>query len=156
MKITRLLLIDDNTVIHESFRKIFTKVIKNTALEDLHNQLFDELIVTGSSSNNVEYILDSAYTGEEGVSMVQKSLENNAMYDIVFVDILMPPGFDGIEAIKRIWKIDPAIMIVIISAHFNYSFDDISKELNYPKNLLILKKPFEVFEIRQIVNSFSK
>lgn len=154
IKQKRILLIDDNAEIHKDFRKILSRN-DNSILDD------DEEILFGKPksvrNNEVQnYIIDSAQQGQEGLTLVENSIRDGTPYSLAFVDISMPPGWDGVETIKRIWQVDPLIQIVICSAYSEYSWDDIINELGNSDSLLILKKPFEVIEILQLTCSLTK
>lgn len=58
---------------------------------------------------------------------------------MAFVDIRMPPGWDGIQTIKHIWELDSEIQIVICTAYSDYSWEDTVEQLGKKDNLLILK-----------------
>ena len=62
---------------------------------------------------------------------------------MAFVDIRMPPGWDGLETIRRIWQEYPELQVVICTAYSDYSWREIVKELGETEKLLILKKPFD-------------
>jgi CheY-like chemotaxis protein len=94
--------------------------------------------------------LTSAYQGQEGLDLAQKAVQAGLPYATAFVDVRMPPGFDGIETTARIWQIDPALEIVICTAYSDYSWDDLSSKLNHSDKFLILKKPFEIEEVLQL------
>ena len=154
VKQKRILLVDDNAEIHKDFCKILSRN-DTTTLED------DEAILFGvkKKSENFEaqdYQIDSAYQGQEALALVQKSLVDDDPYALAFIDMRMPPGWDGIETIKRIWEIDPAIQMVICSAYSDHSWEDITRELGNSDNLLILKKPFEVIEINQFAAALTR
>lgn len=152
-KLKRILLIDDSVEIHEDFRKI---LLSNTS-SSLNEE---EAILFGSNDqqnvHSVTYRLDSAYQGQEALLLIQKSLLENDPYALAFVDMRMPPGWDGVETIKRIWEVDPSIQMVICSAYSDHSWEDISQELGHSDNLIILKKPFEVIEITQLAMALTK
>ena len=149
----RILLVDDNVAIHTDFNKILSKH-QHTSLENEEALLFG-LNKPTEKVNGPSYTLDSAYQGQEAVTLVEKSLVCGKPYALAFVDMRMPPGWDGIETIKRMWELDPSIQIVICSAYSDHSWEEISHELGHPDNLLILKKPFEVIEIKQLAVSLT-
>ena len=62
----------------------------------------------------------------------------------------MPPGIDGVETCKRIWEVDPNITLVLCTAYSDHSWEEISSQLDHTDKLLILKKPFDPLELRQI------
>ena len=149
----RVLIIDDNESIHVDFRKIIgigTK--REAALESAAAALFDE------ATRNVEYegfILDSARQGQEGLALVERSIELGHPYSMAFVDIRMPPGWDGIETIRQIWRVDSDIQVVICTAYSDYSWSEMIRVLGETDRLLILKKPFDNIEVRQIASALA-
>src|SRR3954470_12852985 len=98
----RILIVDDNPAIHEDFKKIFSGAKNNDAgLEEVEAALFGE---PTAADSEYDFSLDSAFQGQEGLELIRKSLEKNAPYSMAFIDVRMPPGWDGIETISRIWK----------------------------------------------------
>jgi PAS domain S-box-containing protein len=143
----RVLVIDDNRAIHDDFRKILCPECDTAALDAT------ETLVFGPHTETVEYTqfeVDSAYQGEEGVLMVEKAIEAGRPYALAFVDVRMPPGFDGVETTHRIWNIDPDIQIVICTAFSDHSWDELFEKLGHLDKLLILKKPFDAVEASQM------
>jgi PAS domain S-box-containing protein len=68
----------------------------------------------------------------------------------------MPPGWDGIETISRIWKEFPDLQIVICTAYSDYSWDEIAKSVGNTDKMLVLKKPFDNVEVLQMAHALSK
>jgi YesN/AraC family two-component response regulator len=59
----------------------------------------------------------------------------------------MPPGWDGIETIERLWELDASVQCVICTAYSDYSWEKMSTRLGLNGNLVILKKPFDNIEV---------
>ena len=76
-------------------------------------------------------------------------------YALAFVDMRMPPGWDGVETIQEIWKVDPRLQIVICTAHSDYSWDEVLGKLGVEDRLLILKKPFDNIEVAQLASALT-
>jgi CheY-like chemotaxis protein len=143
----RILVVDDNPEIHEDFKKILIHQDQHTeTLQKIKSELFDE---PAPAVNISPYELNSAYQGEEAVQLVKEAFNRKDPYALIFLDVVMPPGINGIETAKAIWEIDPYVQIVICTAYSDYSWNSIVKELGINDNFLILKKPFESIEIRQ-------
>ena len=68
----------------------------------------------------------------------------------------MPPGWDGVETIQRIWQVDPEILIVLCTAYSDHTWEEIVARLGRTDHLLILKKPFDNIEVRQLVLALTK
>lgn len=144
----RILIIDDNEAIHEDFRLILAEDTTDTsALDQAEAAIFD------SASKRVErenFEVDSAFQGQEGLEKIQQALQQGRPYAMAFVDVRMPPGWDGIETIQRIWKEYPDLQVVICTAYSDYEWHDIVQKLVRTEKLLILKKPFEKEEVYQL------
>jgi two-component system cell cycle sensor histidine kinase/response regulator CckA len=150
----RILIIDDNPTIHEDFRKILCPADHScSAASRLAAALFDQAQPVAQSMN---FELDSAHQGQEGLEMVKKALAENRPYAMAFVDVRMPPGWDGIETIARIWEIYPQLQIVVCTAYSDYSWEAMQAKVGQPDNLVILKKPFDNVEVQQLALALTR
>jgi len=143
----RILIIDDDTRIHEDFRKILGDKSGSTEFDEIEAKLFSG---EPSPSASISYELDSAYQGEEGYEKVVTAKKEGRPYAMAFVDMRMPPGWDGLETIKHIWNVDTQIQLVICTAYSDYSWNEVLYHLGASDRLIILKKPFDMVEVQQI------
>ena len=109
----RILIIDDNLAIHDDFRKILATPSGNASLLEAGANLFGPQSDTLPS---IPFELSCANQGQTGLGMVQEAIEQERPFAVAFVDMRMPPGWDGVETIERIWEVDPDIQIVICPA----------------------------------------
>jgi signal transduction histidine kinase len=146
----RILVVDDNQAIHQDFRKILCAPPASTALDAMEAALFG-----GASAAPVDsgFEVDSAYQGEEGVSRVKEAVAAGRPYALAFVDIRMPPGIDGVETAQRLWKEDEDLQVVLCSAYSDYSWEEMTQRLGISQRLLILRKPFDNIEVRQLAHA---
>ncbi|MFT7171138.1 MAG: two-component system sensor histidine kinase/response regulator [Paracoccaceae bacterium] len=161
----RILLVDDTKSIHDDFRKILTPAISEpTDLQNARTAFFgakeaaeceDEAKDAAPASAPTSYVLDSAFQGMHALDMVKAAIAEGNPYCVAFVDVRMPPGWDGIQTIKEFWKIDPDLHCVICTAYSDYSWGETVAELGHTDKLLILKKPFDPAEIRQTASAFA-
>ena len=100
--------------------------------------------------------LSFAVQGQEGWQMVQQALDAGKPYALAFVDVRMPPGWDGIDTIKRIWDINPEIQMVICTAYSDYSWEEITRRVGKSDRLIILKKPFDNIEVLQLAHALTE
>ncbi len=156
----RILIVDDNASIHEDFMEILTPENHRDRALALGERLFGKGAGNPGegpgAERRIDFMIDSAYQGEEGVGMVADALSAGTPYAVAFVDIRMPPGMDGVKTVKRIWEKDPELQVVLCTAYSDYSWEDIRGELSFSDNLLILKKPFENAEVRQLAGALSE
>jgi CheY-like chemotaxis protein len=115
----RILLVDDNRSIHGDFQKILADGGTAEKVQAMEAALFGEPI---QARHSVRFELSSAYQGEEAFEMVQLAVAEGRPYAMAFVDVRMPPGWDGIETAARIWEVDPEVQIVLCTAYSDYSW----------------------------------
>jgi two-component system cell cycle sensor histidine kinase/response regulator CckA len=150
----RILIIDDNPSIHEDVRKILgAPAQEDSALDSEAAELFG---TDSEALADAGFEIDSAFQGQEGLAMVQRALDEGRPYAMTFVDVRMPPGWDGIETISRIWKLYPEMQVVICTAYSDYSWEDMVRKVGKTDSLVILKKPFDNVEVLQLAHTLTR
>jgi len=150
----RILIIDDNRSIHEDFRKILCPdATGEEAMDAVEEALFG---ASDKLPRQACFEVDAAYQGQEGVEMVRKAFDAGLPYALAFVDVRMPPGWDGVETTQKIWEIDPDVQIVICTAYSDYSWNEIFDKTGDSAGLLILKKPFDTVEALQLAHTLTE
>jgi two-component system sensor histidine kinase/response regulator len=149
----RIIVIDDNRAIHADFRKILSGGGGLGSVEKLEEELFGK--VTGES-RSISFQVDSAYQGQEGLEMVRRAVDEGKPYAMAFMDVRMPPGWDGIETTAKIWEIDPELQVVLCTAYSDYSWSEMIDRIGYSHKLLILKKPFDNVEAVQLATALTE
>jgi two-component system NtrC family sensor kinase len=151
----RVLVIDDNRGIHDDFRKILSApTALANALTEAEATLFDEAPAVPEAAE--QYEVDSAYQGREGLDRVVQAMAKGRPYAMAYIDVRMPPGWDGIETTAQIWKVDPELQVVICTAHSDYSWNEMIAKLGRSDRLVILKKPFENIEVSQLTQAITE
>jgi diguanylate cyclase len=148
----RLLMIDDNPAIHEDYRKILAGR-DDTRMSTAEAALFGEPQPTVSRP---VFDVDSAMQGRDGVELAHQALLAGRPYSVAFVDMRMPPGWDGLETIENLWKVDPEIQVVVCSAYSDYDWMELLARLGRSDKLIVIKKPFEPIEILQSASALSR
>jgi two-component system, sensor histidine kinase and response regulator len=149
----RILIIDDNVSIHNDFRKILETPKDSSSLDQARAALFGE---APSLPPREDYELDFASQGREGCGMVHSAYGKGRPYALAFVDMRMPPGWDGLETIENLWYVDPTLEIVICTAYSDHPWEDVSRRVGSTDKLLILMKPFNSIEVTQLARSLTK
>jgi diguanylate cyclase (GGDEF)-like protein len=148
----RILVIDDNEAIHADFRKILTSRGPSPDLAGDEAALFGQ---TEAAAQRDRFEIDTALQGKEGFDKAAAAVAAGNPYHLAFVDMRMPPGWDGVETIQKLWTADPKLHVVICSAYSDYSWERIISALGTTDRLLILKKPFDELEVRQIATALT-
>src|SRR5258708_4890655 len=106
--------------------------------------------------NVTTFELESAYQGKEALEKVTKAIKDGKPYALAFIDVRMPPGWDGVETIEHLWQVDPALQVVVCTAYSDYSWEKMTVRLGVNDNLVILKKPFDNIEVLQLAHALTK
>jgi signal transduction histidine kinase len=149
-----VLVVDDTAAIHADFAKILIRRPAATDLDDLQRRVLGGTSVAIRGEIPI-YEIDSAYQGIEAMESVQSAVDAGHQYALAFVDMRMPPGWDGLETIEKLWSVDPGLQVVICSAYSHYDWDEVLGRLNRPDKLLVIKKPFEAVEVLQCANAMA-
>jgi two-component system, sensor histidine kinase and response regulator len=137
----RLLVVDDQEVIHFSFRTVFGSSGPAAVARDPSNEGYD---------------VDYATSGEQALEIVRRGLESDEPHALAFVDMYMPQGWDGVETITRLWELSSDLQVVLCTAFTDYSWAQIISRLGKTDQLLILKKPFDKIEVRQLARGLTE
>ena len=144
----RVLIVDDNEGIHQDFRSLLQPQREPDDLDALAEELFGD--EKEAAFELPSYRCDSAFQGEMALATVKDAVANGDAYALAFIDIRMPPGWDGVETIAHLWAIDPNLQIVLCSAYSDYSWEEIVQKLGVSDKLMLLRKPFDANSVKQI------
>lgn len=135
----RILVVDDDRPILDLFEKILCPTRE----------------IDGPSSLTSSFDLALCKQAREAVDAVRMAIEKERPFAVVFLDIHLPPGPDGVWAAEQIRKMDPGINIVLITGHSDLNLQEIGPRILPTDKLLYLRKPFDVQEIWQCAFSLS-
>ena len=151
----RILIIDDEPAMHDSYRRSFAPVSVDTgALDAMAAELFgdDDAIETDDAPN---FALTHSMQGLDGVAAVEAAIRDGDPYAVAFIDVRMPPGIDGKETAVRIRALDPNIHLVIVTGFSDFSPIEISKVAGPADKIFYIAKPFEVAEVTQMATALA-
>jgi putative two-component system response regulator len=146
----RILIVDDNEDIHTDFRKVLNNTTEGAAdLLAAADDLFGD-DPAPAATPLPGFDLSFANQGATALELVRQARREGRPFAMAFVDVRMPPGWDGIETVHRIWQVDPDLQIVFCTAYSDRSWQETTDILGVTDRFLILKKPFDNVEVRQL------
>ncbi len=147
----RVLVIDDEETIRDSFREILVPRKRNgRGLTRASSDLFgDGPTPPGRqpAAALLEFDLTEAATGPEGLEKVREAVAADIPFAAIFADMRMP-GWDGLKTVEKIREIDPRAEIIFVTAYSDFAIDEVVRRAGM--NVSYHCKPFSVEEIRQI------
>lgn len=163
----RILIVDDNPSIHEDFTKILPAAgdehrdDERDELNALYDEVFGEKNPNSAEDDAVHkdvagYQLSHAFQGQEALEMIHDAELAGNPFALVFMDVRMPPGWDGIVTIREIWAEFPHVEVVICTAYSGYSWSQILKALGTTDQLQFVRKPIDIVSIKQMALALTK
>jgi len=151
-QLPRILIVDDSEEIHRDFTHTLVSNFESySELYSLESELFGPSPTSTPHLDAPSYEIVHAYSAEEAIKVVQQQQQNP--FRIVYMDMRMPPGMDGLSGLQHIWQIDPHVQSVICSAYSDTPWQMVFDMLGNTDKLLLLKKPFDPLEVRQMTAS---
>jgi PAS domain S-box-containing protein len=145
----RVLIVDDQRAIHDDFRKLLETVPASAAA-------LEQTILGESPLASVDYEIESAYQGEAGLEAVRQARASGRPFALAIVDARMPPGWDGLLTVEKIFEADAEIQGVICTAYSDTRWHDLQRRFGVTDRLIILKKPFDPAEACQLVGAMTE
>ncbi len=161
VKNNRILIVDDQEDLREQLGKLLVNCGQPNKTSSLVQSMRARLMGIEHEIQNPapkiapKYDIDTAGQGKDAFEMVQAAIDNDAPYAVMFTDMRMPPGWDGLKTAKKIREIDKNIEIVIMTAYADHDQSTIAQEVGMPEKLLYIKKPFQAEEIFQLAMSLT-
>lgn len=149
----RVLVVDDERPILEAYERVLAGIGGKPAdgeFESLERELYDE-----SADLPGRLALDALFCsqGEEAVAAVAQAKAEGAPFSVIFLDVRMPPGIDGVTAAKRIRAIDLNVIIVFVTGFSDVDPAQIDAALPPSDKILYLQKPVQTVEIQQLTRA---
>ncbi|MFN0008515.1 MAG: response regulator [Planctomycetota bacterium] len=154
----RILVVDDTDSIHVDFLKILAgPPAPSVAATAARAAFFGSPATPAPAAAPADaYEVESARQGQEALGLVERAVAQKRPYALAFMDVRMPPGWDGIETIQHLWRVDPELQVVICSAYADYSWAEMIARLGRTDRLLFLRKPFDPVEISQLASALTE
>jgi CheY-like chemotaxis protein len=151
----RILVVDDNADVRSDFERILRPRANDGALDRIEAELFGGCSHVAPLSVP-EFQLELAAQGREAHERVVSAVQCRRPFSLAFVDMRMPPGWDGLETTQRLWSEDPNLPIVLCTAYSDYSWSQMSERLARVDRWLLLRKPFDPAEVVQMACALSE
>ena len=152
-KVCHVLVVDDNAAIHDDFRKILGSAEDHDHFDSADAEMFGAKTDVRSRSR---FNLEFASQGAQALQIVRDAAAAGQRFSLVFMDVRMPPGWDGLESTRRLWDVDPDLQVVICTAYSDKSWEEMMDQLGHPERVLILKKPFDAIEVLQLTHALTE
>lgn len=147
----RVLIADDDENILHCYRSAFGSNRSNDydeTLSSLEAELFD---AQPESEAAAKFDIVACNQGNDAISLVAEAARDGKRFDVVILDVRMPPGIDGVEAGCRIRQLDPDVQIVFVTGFADLSMSDLAHRVPPPVKLHYFNKPLSFMQLAESV-----
>lgn len=128
----KILIVDDDSSVLQLYRQLLGVKGETTASANMNTlsdlmSLVDEAIEAEEESNSCDVTLVDQ--GADAVKAVEQAVAQNDPYDLLFLDMRLPPGMDGKETARQVRRIQPQLPIVFVSAFSDHSEESLKMVL---------------------------
>ncbi|QKK09185.1 MAG: EAL domain-containing protein [Planctomycetota bacterium] len=150
----RLLIVEQSAALCDEFRSVLSSV---SAGPDGSGEPGPGRVERRRPTPGIStFVVETAGTGEDAVAMASAARARGEPYAVVFVDAMLDAGMTGIEAVRWLWAADPELQIVACAGPRSQPWSDVARELGRSDQLLLLKKPIDRDEVRQLACTLSR
>lgn len=122
-------------------------------LDALSAELFDPEV---DVEDEPRFDIVACSQGDDAVNVAQTAVDRGQPFDVVILDMRMPPGIGGLEAGSRIRQIDPDVNIVFVSGYSDTSIEELKRRVPPPVRLHYFNKPLSFSKLAEDVAAMVK
>jgi CheY-like chemotaxis protein len=152
----RVLIADDDDHILECYREAFEETDQTDhvkAVDALAAELFDR---EGEVEEAPKFEIVSCNQGDDAINLATEASDGGHPFDVVILDVRMPPGIDGVEAGSKIRQLDPEVEIIFVTGFSDVPRDELERRVPPPMKLHYFNKPLSFVQLAKDVASMVK
>jgi len=152
----RVLIADDDELVLDCYRSAFTEDEPSSHQEtivELEAELFSS---ADDAATQPKFEIVACTQGDDAISLAEKAANDGSPFDVVILDVRMPPGIDGVETGSRIRALDPDVEIVFVSGFSDVPIEELQRRVPPPLKLHYFNKPLSFSQLAHDVASMIK
>ena len=152
----KVLIADDDEYVLECYREAFTEpesTREMRALDALTAELFD---VDSVPEEEPKFEVTACSQGADAITLAKEAANDGHPFDVVILDVRMPPGIDGVETGSQIRELDADVDIVFVSGYSDIPMDELQQRVPPPMRLHYFSKPLSFTQLAQDVVTMLK
>ena len=108
---------------------------------------------TGIVLNYLGYEVEFARDGSEAIHLYRKAKEKGSPFAAVIIDLYVPGGMGGKEAVKELYAIDPYVKAIISCG---YTDDPVVSEFSKFGFCWTVEVPYDIDKMKEILSDLQK
>lgn len=147
----KVLVADDDEHVLKCYREAFgdeEQTSQVRVLDALTAELFD---TDDDTDDQPRFEIVACNQGDDAIKVAQAARDDGEPFDVVILDVRMPPGIDGVEAGSQIRKLDPDVEIVFVTGFSDVPFEELQRRVPPPMHLHYFNKPLSFTQLAEDV-----
>lgn len=147
----RVLVADDDEHVLDCYREAFCDdepTSRMRALDEMAADLFDP---EQDIVEQPKFDIVACRQGEDAIRKAETAAEQGKPFDVIILDVRMPPGIDGVEVGSRIRSFDPNVEIVFVTGFSDIPLDELRRRVPPPARLHYFNKPLSFSQLAEDV-----
>ena len=152
----RVLIADDDEHILDAYREAFSEpdsTREMRALDALEAELFELDSEKANEAEEAHFEVVACSQGDDAISLAKRAADGGEPFDVVILDVRMPPGIDGVEAGSQIREFDPDVEIVFVTGFSDVPLEELQRRVPPPMKLHYFNKPLSFTQLAHDVAS---
>ncbi len=136
-----MLVADDDEHVLDCYREAFGEDEPTSHMRvigELEAELFDP---ETDLADQPKFEIVACNQGDDAIKQATAAKNDGMPFDVVILDVRMPPGIDGVEAGSRIRKLDPEVEIVFVTGYSDVPLEELRRRVPPPMRLHYFNKP---------------
>jgi len=149
----RVLIADDDERILQAYREAFSDTESTQEMQVL-DALAAELFDTSSAAEDeAHFDIVACSQGADAISLAKEAASDGHPFDVVILDVRMPPGIDGVEAGRKIREFDADVEIIFVTGFSDVPLEELQRRVPPPMKLHYFNKPLSFTRLAEDVVS---
>lgn len=89
--------------------------------------------------------------GAAAIELFEQAMQCDDPFDVIVLDIRMPPGMSGIDAAEKIRTLDPRVPIIFVSGYSDLTILDLQKRVPPPSRMRFIEKPIQLTQLAALI-----
>lgn len=145
----RVLVADDDALILRCYRRALahsSAPAGEANLDALSEKLFNS---TAAIDGAPSFQVVECSQGDEALAAAEAAIAAELPFDVVVLDVRMPPGMNGVDVGERIRRADPEVPIVFVSGYSDVCEQDLARRVPPASRLHVYPKPLSFKALAQ-------
>lgn len=89
--------------------------------------------------------------GGTAVELFEEALQSGDPFDVIVLDVRMPPGISGVEAGQKIRSSDKNVPIIFVSGYSDVAIPNLEERVPPASRMCYVEKPIQLSELADLI-----